>query len=368
MAFAAESFAPELRLITRGARLRPSSESLEILRGLAQQPLDWKLVGRLGKHHQVLPVVLHHLYQLGIKLPDEVSEGFKAYARGVALQNMILVEQLKVVHGWLEEAGVPVMHFKGPVLTLQAYENLALRVCSDIDLLVKPEDLARAGGVFTGNGFMPGSKLQRWYGLRRRFFLYLSQQATFVHRSNHIHLDVHIGLAPPLYAYPTDFDALFERGEELPLGSHTVRTFGPVDTLILLCLHGEKNRWEFLKYVADIAAVITTHPDLDWEEVMRRAEDTHMHRIVRLGLLLAHTLVEAPLPPEVAERLQNDALVRQLRDAVVERLSSMSLEVTDFEKRFWLHLHTQDSLLDRARYLGVAALRWVWDRRTATVQ
>ena len=67
VAFAAESFAPELRLITRGARLRPSSESLEALRGLAEQPLDWKLVGRLGRHHQVLPVVLHHLHETAVQ-------------------------------------------------------------------------------------------------------------------------------------------------------------------------------------------------------------------------------------------------------------------------------------------------------------
>lgn len=362
MAEPRDSYSPALKLILGGARLAPSEQVRTQLKDALASGIDWDRLFKLGLYHQVLPLVISHVRALGVTLPEEVADTFSVYSRRVALQNLMLVEQLKVVHELLEQASVPVIHFKGPTLAAQAYQNLGLRICSDLDLLVRPQDLARVGGVVTGNGFMPGSKLQQWYGFKRRIFLYLSQQATFVHRGNHIHLDVHIGLAPPLYPYPTHFEVLQERGRDLNIGGKMLRTFSAEDALVLLCLHGEKNRWEFLKYVTDISALLESHPALDWDVVERIAEETHTHRITYLGLALASSLLDAPIPEVVAKRLTQDASVQELKETVIARISAMDMQISDFEKRFWLHLHTQDRLRDRLRYLGVAALRWAWDR------
>lgn len=331
---------------------------------LAGQDLDWGQVHKLALHHQTLQVLNHHLQKRGLYPDEHYMREFKRYARGSALQSMLLVEQLKVLDRELQQAGLQVIHFKGPVLAMQAYKSLSLRVCSDLDMLLRPDDLLRFGGVVTENGFIPGSKMQRWYGYKRRLFLYLSKQATFVHRHNHIHLDVHIALAPPLYAYPTHFDALYARSVLIEVQGVSVRTFSPEDALVLLCLHGEKNRWEFLKYVCDIAALIEAHPALDWQSIAQRSEHTHTRRIVLIGMSLAHALLGAEVPARMLEPLEQEPAVRELRDYLLKRFSSMNMKITDFEKRFWLHLRAQDSIGDRIRYLGVATLRWAWEKRT----
>lgn len=349
---------------TARVRLSPSMEA--DVRRLASDPtLDWQEVERLAAHHQTYPLLQQHLQALGITAPEPFDGRFRQRVRLVALQNMMLVEQLRQVMGYLDEKGLPAMSFKGPVLSVQAYRSLGLRVCSDLDLLIRPQDLPRFGGIITEQGFMPGSKLQRFYGFKRRFFLYLSQQATFLHRKNNTHLDVHVGLAPPLYAYPTDFEALNRRGQDVMLAGFSVRTFSPEDALVLLCLHGEKNRWEFLKYVCDIAAMLESHPDLDWDLVAKLSEETRTRRIVLLGLAFAQALLDAPVPESFLAPLKREKAVQGVLDGLFDRLASMNLEVADFEKRFWLHLHTQDGLRDRLRYLGVAFLRYVWDRQVA---
>ena len=360
------TFPLPLRLVVACARVRLSTSEADTIRTLANDPsLNWREVGRLAVHHQTLPLLHHHLQALQIGPPEPFASVFREHARTAALQNMILVEQLKRIQAPLDEAGLPCISFKGPVLATQAYRSLALRVCTDLDLLVRPQDLPRLGGIVTAHGFMPGAKLQQFYGFKRRFFLYLSQQATFVHRTNQIHLDVHVGLAPPLYAYPTRFEVLYDRGIDMKLSGVTVRTFSPEDALVLLCLHGEKNRWEYLKYVCDIAAVLESHPELDWDTIARRSKEMRGRRIVLLGLKFAQVLLDAPVPPAFLEPLKRESAVQQLSTTLLDRLSSMDLSIADFEKRFWLHLHTQDSLKDRLRYLSVAFLRYVWDRQAA---
>ncbi len=348
------------------ARVHLSPDEEATVRALATDPsLDWQEVGKLAVHHQTLPLLHHHLQALELSPPAPFAAAFREHARTAVLQNMILIEQLKRIQGAIEEAGLPFIAFKGPMLAMQAYRSLGLRVCTDIDLLIRPEDLSRLGGILTGHNFMPGAKLQQFYGFQRRLFLFLSKQATFVHRTNQIHIDVHVGLAPPLYAYPTRFEALYARGHDIALSGLTVRTFSPEDALILLCLHGEKNRWEFLKYVCDIAAMLESHPDLDWEMIGRLSKEMRTRRIVLLGLSFAQALLDAPLPPAFAELVRKEPVIKQVRRSLLERLASMDLRIANFEKRFWLHLHTQDSLRDRVRYLSVAFLRYLWERQLA---
>ncbi len=357
---------PPLELVVQTARVKLADGGEERVRALAQLPgLAWDDVARLARHHQTLQLLHHHLAALDIAPPEPHATAFRSYSRSVSLQNMLLVGYLKQVSEWFAEHGLRTISFKGPVLALKAYRSLGLRVCSDLDLLVRPGDLPRVGGILTGHGFMPGIKLQHFYGWRRRLMLYLSQQVTFVNRVNLTHLDVHVGLAPPLYAYPTDFDALYARGDDMALPGATVRTFSAEDTLVLLCLHGEKNRWEFLKYVCDIAALIASYPELDWARVAELSRRTHTRRIVLLGLAFASALLDAPIPASIQQEIRRDTDVLKLRDELLARLSTMSLEIADFEKRFWLHLHTQDTLRDRVRYLRVAALRAATEKLVA---
>ena len=82
----------------------------------------------------------------------------------------------------------------------------------------------------------------------------------------------------------------------------------PAETLVaLLCLHGAKDTWHKLIWLCDVDRLIRVSPSLDWEEVRAFAEESRCRRAVGLGLLLAHRLLETPLPAPVLARLAGDA-------------------------------------------------------------
>jgi hypothetical protein len=82
--------------------------------------------------------------------------------------------------------------------------------------------------------------------------------------------------------------------------------------------------------------------------------------VLRLGLALAHHLLEAPLPPETARDVERDRRVEALTTALLERLPKQAhMKVEPYLDRVRLNVLSQDGLAGRLRYGAYAAARRV---------
>ena len=90
-----------------------------------------------------------------------------------------------------------------------------------------------------------------------------------------------------------NFDDFYARSVELNLGGHHVRTFSPEDALLAICVHGSKDFWERLSWIADVAELLESHPELDWYKIGQRAESLRVERMLRVGLALAARVLDA---------------------------------------------------------------------------
>src|SRR5207253_975904 len=73
--------------------------------------------------------------------------------------------------------------------------------------------------------------------------------------------------------------------------------FAPARLLLILCVHGANHCWLRLNWLCDVAELLRRNPALDWPALAAEAERWGCRRILTLGLLLAHDLLDAPLPP-----------------------------------------------------------------------
>lgn len=110
------------------------------------------LAGKLG------PVLYHHLSASGrltTLQPDEQQALQQAYAEN-ARRNLILENELGCILDGFDRDRIPVMPVKGAI-TLMAplYPSPALRVMSDLDLLVQPGSREAAQACLTALGYLP---------------------------------------------------------------------------------------------------------------------------------------------------------------------------------------------------------------------
>ncbi len=79
----------------------------------------------------------------------------------------------------------------------------------------------------------------------------------------------------------------------------------------MLCIHGSKDFWERLSWIADVSELVQSHPALDWDRVLRFAQPLHATRMLNLGLALAAGVLGASLPPKYSARVQADRVARR---------------------------------------------------------
>jgi hypothetical protein len=123
---------------------------------LAAVPVEeWQAVAVLAKRHAVAPQLHHRLKQLGIPLPDPVAAELKGALLRNTARNMRLYQELGSLLRKLQAEKIPVIVLKGAYLAEAVYDNIGLRMMTDIDLLIPEKDVEKAIGLLETAGFKP---------------------------------------------------------------------------------------------------------------------------------------------------------------------------------------------------------------------
>jgi hypothetical protein len=173
-----------------------------------------------------------------------------------------------------------------------------LRQFNDLDLLLRPEDLAVGQDLLVAEGYTPGLDLPeaRWSDYLRAL-----GQAPFYRQWDASLVELHSRVTPRSFFFPLGLKELWDRTEVLPLQGEMVRVLSAEDLLLVLCVHGAKHLFACLGWVSDLAALILSRPTLDVELALSRARALRCERILLLGLRLGYGLLNES-PPEIVQR------------------------------------------------------------------
>ncbi len=300
---------PEVELLLCCSYTKLESEVVNKIQTLVQQDLDWQWIIGMAKQQKMLPLLLRNLSCLECTpMPSKLWQYVQTKVRSITLYNLSLTSTLVNLLPQLEAHGIAAIPYKGSTLALAAYGNLALREFVDIDLLVSEQDFASIGGVLSHLGYQMGSLSFPW-------------AQNYVHKQTQINLDVHRNLTQPYFPFRLDFQALWQRKQPMQLMDRTIYHLAPEDLLVVLCVQAAKDAHHHqkeLSKVCDLAQVIRTYPNLDWEKVLARGSAWGGKKLVLFALCLTHQLFAIPLPSMVEQKIKSD-LVVQLYAQLVEQ-------------------------------------------------
>ncbi len=315
---------PEKQLLVCCSRTRLGASAAAEIRRLLGLPLGWEFILSAATEHGVAPLLLRNLSSIGPNaVPVAQLASLKNQVRAASVRALVLTAELIRILDALSAAAIQAIPYKGPVLASQAYGDVALRQFEDLDLILRQRDIAPADRILTGLGysrdfppiFAPGERsslIPGEYNYRdgeRRLIVELHTERTFRH-----------------FPAAPDLDALAPRLASVCLSGHDVRTFSPEDTLVFLCVHGSKDFWQRLVWVADLAELLGSHPQIGWDRVYAFADSVRARRILHLGLALATGLFQISLPDEIHARIRADAtassVAAQMQQILLSRTAS----------------------------------------------
>jgi hypothetical protein len=357
-------YTPPYRALLLALRREKAEDDGAELRAALAQVTDWDELLRLARSHGVFPSLYRRLADT---CPEAVPPAFLAdlqrLYRALNRRNLRLIAALLKIIELFASHDIPAIPYKGPVLAAVAYGDIALRHFVDLDLLVPKKDLRLVKELLTREGYRLSEALTPQ---QERFYLRYTCEFTFEHPQKPM-LDIHWRLAADYLGGGPDPDMMFRRRVPVSLEGKPVSSLAPEDMLLMLSLSSALDQWTTLGLVCDVARLVEARNSWDWPGLMARAGDLGMRRMLLLGLYLAHKLLAAPVPGEVAAQAEADPAVLALYQKVRERQLAQRIEDPGFLEMAWFELRVRERIRDRFTYFWVRATvptveDWGWVR------
>lgn len=273
--------------------------------------LDWNLLLDLAGDHRVLGVLAARLKETGFAgTPAHAREKLHNRMRAQQLFSLSMTAELFRILEQFEQAGIESLLVKGPLVSLLAYGDPAVRSYVDLDLIVRHQTVLKASQIMTGLGFdadvpeeairagkIPGEYLFGRTGTRQ--LVELHTERTFRY-----------------YPRPMRIADLYARQRRVLLDGKEIPTLSLEDEFVLNCIHGAKHFWERLMWSADIGAMVVRCPEIAWERTRQAASDVGAERMLRVALLLAESLLGVSMPTAMVASAMGDATAIQLVEQI----------------------------------------------------
>ncbi len=296
----------------------PTSEATTRIASLAQSVSDWDEFITLASEHRILSLAYTRLAASGVPLPSSVESSLRdAWQRNLFHCTANAAELAQILDVFQRE-DIPALPFKGIVLAASAYNDLAARNAGDIDILVRLEDLQRATSLLIARGFALLTPVRKDGSPA----LTNSHEYHFERASDGMIVELRwrLELTQPRYRRDVGMKWLWPRHQTIRIAGADLPNIDPESALLVLCMHGSKHVWSRLVWISDVAHLLAAFPTLDWSRVNRDARRLGLRHALALGVLLAHRVCAAQIPPAALRRFQQDSTANRLASSLEEIL------------------------------------------------
>ena len=249
--------------------------------------LDWDYFDKLVRQHKIQPLLIRCIRRLG---PDtERYPSLAALAREqnrYAAGNMRRLQALAQVNAAFAREGIRMLSMKGPLLSMELYGDPGMRTSKDLDLMVSPEDLGRAGEVLKGMGYEMKPHPYATTPLQHKYYNLIENEKHEVYNRGEVCIELHWQ-----HDYQTEqsFDDLWERREERPFMGIKTAVMGEADRYPALFIHAAEHGFMRLRWLLDLYE-LQRKPGFSWERLFALMEQQGVGELLLEAMLVMHRL------------------------------------------------------------------------------
>ena len=288
----------EWRLLVACAR---HAAGLADARGIAAAAAlidDWASAERLACAHGLLPWLARGLSAAGMTGGAHAPIA-DAAAASVA-RTLGQVRRLAELSVLLERAGIRALPFKGPVLSMQLYGDVALRQSVDVDLVVPFDDYRAARAALVAHGLPPrGGHSERQ---ERTLFRWLGH-APFGRGADFVEL--HWRFADRRFPFALRVEDAIARSRPVVLAGATLPMMADDDLLAVLAMHGARHLYERLEWLAGVTRLLVAHHG-ESAQLVAHARSLRARRTLLASVHVAHHVLGFSLDDDWARALAAD--------------------------------------------------------------
>ena len=295
---------------------------------LSPQP-DWVRFVEVASGHNLLPVAAAELTggPLSAHVPEDVRAQLKKTLYAAICHDAQFRTWMNQALDKLSLAGVRPMVLKGPVLADYLYPATYMRLSRDLELMVHPEDLVKAGQALIESGYTltrrPPGPIGELQGIDlspldsgsppkaspRGHDYHLSFRAVVDGKDRPIELH---WKPTPARSAVLPLDELWRHAASVEMNGRKAYALAPEHQAGLLVFHmvNHGRREGFLRSLLDLSLMSAYWSEMDWSEVVRLCNGQTARGRAYHVLSWASEHLGAAIPEEVLSRLKPTAYER----------------------------------------------------------
>jgi hypothetical protein len=275
---------------------------------------DWRAVLALADKHRVEGLVANAMISVA-ELPAFVAAEARRTADEVKGRALGDVAETLRVSDALQSRGIGHAILKGAPLGVRAFGSPLLKQSWDIDVFVDTHSAVAGAAALADVGYTAHVPARPFTPAEFRRWSTVSKEAEFRSASGRT-VELHWSLSDhPMLLRGLNAGAVTEEVELF--AGQCVPTLGDAANIAYLAVHGAFHGWSRLKWLADFAAFVGSHPGERQEQLIAEARDWNVGLALDQALALANEVLSAGL--RSAPRANAQILIRLAKTTIERR-------------------------------------------------
>jgi hypothetical protein len=312
----------ELFFISACLNINYRSGAKKKLEKLAEKPLDWAFIIKNIAQSGMAPLILQNLRCVNNdNIPAWFIKNLEEINNTILAKNLQIYKMLDDLLILSSREKIPVIGLKGIFMLGVIYNHaLSARDLSDIDILIKKNDLEKMKHTLENSGYT-------------RIFEYSSEMRYVqTNAQNNSIIDLHHDLLMPSgICVPVEF--MWSRPQEKELNNSRILYPSIEDGLICAALHFfhhlsdsflYNSKFPALKSILDISEIINRKQDvLDWDYIIEFSKKYKIRYILYLSLMLSKLYFETRIPAKVINKIKPPFIKNKILSIFIKKYASI---------------------------------------------
>jgi len=286
------SLSPEQRMLISVCAPK-SSAGRDEARSLILKPFSWEQLIQLSERHRLILMLYKNIKVDSLFPPFELPPSLKEKYLNQTQHVLKLATEGVRISSKISGEGISSILLKGPFLSQQIYNDVALRPSRDIDILVTPENVESVNDILVGEGYRlvyPDFKLSK---KQNDYYQKYKNQFAYRNPENGCLIELHWRLFGQRSLFPVPTEKVFEESQEFTMAGKTIRLLSKNHCFEYLCLHGSLHQWFRLHWLRDIAQLLMDEKE-NLQEMVVKAKRNGNDRPVEQAIILANLFFGSP--------------------------------------------------------------------------
>ena len=317
---------------------------------------DWTRLVEKARQEGVSAVLFHNIAKNHLEdlVPQESYRDLSNHYYANLKRNMSIIGELREVLATFQEAGIPCIVLKGIALAELVYPSIGMRGMSDVDILVKKEDLFTVDKHLSSHGYTSADS-----SVTKAIHNPVGYLASLEYRKNdpsplNLHVHWHIvntSVPATMFVERIDINRLWENSAMTAVADSRALMLRPEHLIIYLCEHALRvgHSFDRLILICDIFFSIKAFEKIiDWNFIVEESRRFNLSRFVYYSL----SIVKHYTSLDIA-----DGCIAKLRPPDISLGEKLFLRLQFNNRRirgisYFIYLAMNRSLSDKAGFIG----------------